>query len=317
MPYVLRQDSDEPQLPGESLKRELFQVIYDVWRDMASQAPVVMVFDDLHWADPASVELLLHIFQLTEEVPILFLCAFRPERQSPAWQVKQTVETDYPHRYTEITLKPLSNEESSSLVDSLLAIADLPVQLRQLILQKTEGNPFFVEEVIRTLIDSGAVVQDEGGLHWRALTKVEDIAIPDNLQALLTSRIDRLEEEARRTLQLAAVIGRSFYQRILKFVSDAAIALDRQLSTLQRVELIREAARVPELEYMFRHELTRDAAYNSILRRRRREFHLNVGEAIETLFPDRLEEQAHRLAHHFSEARDDERALKYSTMIPS
>ena len=310
----VRQDSDEPQLPGESLKRELFQGIYNVWRDMASQAPLVMVFDDLHWADPASVELLLHMIQLTEEVPVLFLCAFRPERQSTAWRVKQAVETDYPHRYTEITLKPLSNEDSSSLVDSLLTIADLPVQLRQLILQKAEGNPFFVEEVVRTLIDSGTVVQDEGGLHWHAPTNVEDIPIPDNLQALLTSRIDRLEEEARHTLQLAAVIGRSFYHRVLKFVSDPAIPLDKQLSALQRVELIREAARIPELEYVFRHELTRDAAYNSILRRRRREFHQHVGEAIETLFPDRLEEQAHRLAHHFSEARDDERALKYSTM---
>ena len=309
-----RVESDEPQLPAEAPKRELFEALLNAWREMASHTPIVMVFDDLHWADPASLELLLHLFQLTEEVPILLLCAFRPYRQSSGWQAKQTAETDYPHRYTEITLSPLSNEDSDTLIASLLTIADLPSQLRQMILQKTEGNPFFVEEVVRTLIDSGAVVRDESGMHWRATAKVGDIAIPDNLQALLTSRIDRLEVETRRTLQLAAVIGRTFYHHVLKTVSDTAIALDRQLNTLQRVDLIREAARVPDLEYMFRHELTRDAAYNTILRRSRREFHRRVSEAIETMFSDRLEEEAHRLAYHFHEARDDIRALKYSTM---
>ena len=307
-----RSQSGGPELQGEALKRELLDAMLALWREMASRAPLAMVYDDLHWADQASVELLLHLFQLAEEVPILLLCAFRPYRQSPGWQAKQSGETDYPHRYTEIVLDPLSNEDSDTLVNSLLVVSDLPVQLRQLILQKTEGNPFFVEEVVRTLIDSGAVIRDETGMRWQATTKVEDIAIPGNLQALLISRIDRLKQEARRTLQLASVVGRSFYYQVLKLMSDTAIALDRQLSTLQRVELIREAARVPELEYMFRHELTRDAAYNSILRRRRPELHRRVGEALETLFPDRLEEEAHRLAYHFYEAGDQERALKYS-----
>ena len=310
---AVREESGEPQLVGEAIKREAFEAALTIYREAASRSPQVEVFDDLHWADPASVELLLHLLQLTDEVPILFLCAFRPERKSPAWQFKQAAETDYPHRYTEIVLNPLSDDETDALVNNLLSISDLPPQLRQTILGKAEGNPFFVEEVVRTLIDSGAVARDESGMRWQAMTKVEDIAIPGSLQALLISRFDRLEEEARRTLQLASVIGRSFYYKVLKLVSDTAIALDQQLRTLQRVELIHEGARVPELEYMFRHELTRDAAYNSILHRRRREFHRNVGEAIETLFPDQLEEEAHRLAHHFDQARDNERALKYYT----
>jgi predicted ATPase len=108
------------------------------------------------------------------------------------------------------------------------------------------------------------------------------------------------------------VIGRTFYHRVLKAISDSAMALDRHLSTLERVELVREAVRVPELEYIFRHELTRDAAYGSILRRRRRELHLQVGEAMETLFADRIEPNAHRLAQHFAAAGDAERALRYS-----
>ncbi len=311
---AVREVSDKPQLPPEVLKRVLFDNVLSAWRQMASRTPTAMVFDDLHWADLASVELLIHCFQLVEETSLLLILAFRPERQSPAWLVKQRAEAEYPHRYVEVELKALSSQDTDALVSSLLTIADLPPALRQLILQKTEGNPFFVEEVVRTLIDAGAVVRDETGMHWRSTTRVEDISIPDNLQALLMARIDRLEVEARRTLQLASVIGRSFYHRVLKVISNTTVALDRQLSTLQRVELIREAARVPELEYMFRHELTRDAAYNTILRRRRREFHRHVGEAIEALFPDRLEDEAHRLAHHFHEAGDGERALKYYTL---
>ena len=311
---AVRADTGQPQLEGEALKREAFQAVTEIWRHQASQAPAVMVFDDLHWADSASVELLQHLFQLTEETPILILCAFRPERRSPAWQVKQVAEMDYPHCYTEIVLAPLSPEDSDSLVSGLLTVADLPAELRRLILEKADGNPFFVEEIVRTLIEGGDVVRDGSGDHWRATRRVDDIAIPDNLQSMLVSRFDRLEEEVRRTLQLASVIGRSFYYKVLEVVSDAADALDKQLGTLQRFELIREAARVPELEYAFRHELTREAAYSSILRRQSRRFHRQVGEAMETLFPDRLEEHAHRLAHHFNEANDNQRAMDYYTM---
>ena len=310
----VRDESGQAAPEGEALKRELFESSLNGWRAIASHTPMVMVCDDLHWADPASVELLQHLFTLAEDTSILFLCAFRPERQSTAWQVKQYAETEFPHRYTEVGLKPLSEEDSDVLVDSLLTISDLPTELRKLILQKTEGNPFFVEEVVRTLIESGAVTSDDDGMRWRAAARVEDIAIPDTLQSLLVSRIDRLEGEARQTLQMASVIGRNFYHRVLQNISDTSVELDRQLSTLQSVELIREEARLPELEFMFRHELTRDAAYSSILRRSRREFHLRVGEAIEALFPDRLQEEAHRLAHHFEEAGDNERALKYCVM---
>ena len=305
---------DGQRIEGEALKRELHDAFLKLWQQGASNGPAVMVFDDLHWGDEASVELLLHLCQTAEDLPVMFLCAFRPYRNSPAWQLKQTLASRYAERYTEIVLNPLSDEDSDVLVGSLLAIADLPNQLRLLILQKTEGNPFFIEEVVRTLIDSGAVTRDESGLHWRAETKVDEIALPDNVQALLIARIDRLEKEIRHTLQLAAVIGRSFYYRVLKTISDMATALDEQLDTLEHVELIYEAARVPELEYMFRHELTRDAAYKSILRRRRRQFHRRVGQALEALFPDRLEEEAPRLAYHFYEAGDSERALKYYTM---
>jgi predicted ATPase/class 3 adenylate cyclase len=311
---AVREESDKAEFAPDALKREVFGNMLSAWRAMGSRAPFALVFDDLHWSDAASAELIIHLFQLTEEVPILLLFAFRPERQSPAWLVKQQAETQYSHRYVEIDLKPLSPTDTDALVSNLLVIADLPPQLRRLILQKTEGNPFFVEEVVRTLIDTGAVVRDESGMHWRATTRVEEIAIPDNVQALLMARIDRLQEKERRTLQLASVIGRYFYRRILEVISETLLIVDKHLSSLEKAELIREAARSPELEYMFRHELTRDAAYNSILRRQRRQFHRRVGKAIEALFPDRLEGEAHRLAFHFHEGGADELAIKYYTI---
>jgi class 3 adenylate cyclase/tetratricopeptide (TPR) repeat protein len=302
------------RLEGEDFKRELFATLLDATRTVASRQPTVLVCDDVHWADPASIELLIHLFQLVEELPVLFLYAFRGYRHSPGWQVTAAAEGYYPHHYTEVRLQPLSEQESDSLVTSLLAVDELPGEVRRHILQKTEGNPLFVEEVVRTLIEEGAVSLEGGRARWNATARRQDIEIPDNIKSLLMARIDRLDEETRQTLQLAAVIGRTFHHRILQDLSGETVALDRQLDTLQRAGLIQEAARVPELQYTFRHALTRDAAYASILHRRRREFHRCVAEAIERLFPQRLEEQADRLAHHYAQARDDQHALKYYTL---
>ena len=299
-------------LDGEAAKRLIFRAVLGVWRQI--NAPTVIVSDDLHWADPASAELLIHLFQLVERSPILFICLFRPERQSPAWQIRQAAETDFPHRYTEVPLQALSDDDSDTLFGDLLNISNAAPGLRELINAKTQGNPLFVEEFTRTLIDMGAVARDGDGMRWIAGAKVDDIPIPENLQALLTSRIDRLDEDARRTLQVGSVIGRSFYHRVIESICGSDIAIDKELGALERAELISEASRIPELEYSFRHDLTREAAYASILIRQRREFHRGVGEAVENLFTGRLEEQAHRLAHHFCEAGDDQRALKYSMM---
>ena len=313
--FAVGTESDGPQLRGEALKQELYHANRAILHASASHAPTVVVLDDLHWADPASVDLLIdNHLSLADEVPILSIFSFRPERQSPAWRIKQTAETDYPHRYTEIALSTLSDEDSEILFGNLLNVADAPPELCQMILAKTGGNPLFVEEFIRTLIDTDAVTHDGNGLAWRAGTKIEELPIPENLQALITARIDRLGDSARRTLQLSSVIGRSFHHGVLKQISNEAITLDQHLNTLQRAELIRETARVPELEYIFRHDLTRDAAYNSILLRERREFHGRVGQAIEEIFDGRLEEQSHLLAYHFHQAGDTQRSLKYSVM---
>lgn len=305
---------DAPDVPAEAIKAEIRSQTYGAWLKLAPESPVVMVFDDLHWADNASGELLEHLLRLTREVPILFLLAFRPERQSPAWQLKGAAESGYPERYTEVVLRPLDPAETDNMVSALLRIADLPAELRRLIVRKTEGNPYFVEEIVRTLIEQGLVVRSADGMHWRSTASVDDVTLPDSLQALLMSRIDRLDRETRSTLQLAAVIGRSFYYRILRAISERSTRLDAHLATLALVELVLEASQDPELVYMFKHELARDAAYGSILNRKKREFHRRVAEAIEALFPNDPEENSHRLAQHFEAAGDDARAVRYYRM---
>jgi len=310
---AIRDEGEDRPLAAGDRKREIQSSILELMQATTNE-PAVLVIDDLHWSDAASAELLEYLLQLTDNNPVMLLCAMRPYRGSPAWQLKLAAETHYPHRYTEINLSPLSSENSANLVGNLLEISDIPPALSTLILEKSEGNPFFVEELIRTLIDSEVVVRDESGEHWKATAEIENITVPDNLQALLTSRIDRLDREIRETVQLASVIGRTFYFRVLELIAGVQDVLNDHLNTLQRVELITERARIPEIEYMFRHDLTRDAAYNSILKRKRAKFHLRVGEAIEELFPERLEEEAHLLAYHYREAKEDDKALNYYTL---
>ena len=303
--------SDQSLPVGEDLKRVLSEGVRSLLYRIGSAMPLVLVCDDLHWADQTSIDLLVYLFELSELIPLLFLTAFRPYRQSPGWRIKNEAETNYPNRYDQISLQPLSNTDSGLLVSNLLTVADLPESFRQSILNKAEGNPFFVEEVVRTLIENGTVVFDESKGVWVPVRAVEEINIPDNLQALILARIDRLENEARQTLQLASVIGRSFYYRVLEVISGKISELDRQLNTLERMELIEEGAILPEREYLFRHELTRDAAYKSILRRQRQKFHKSVAEAIEVMFANHIDEEAHRLAYHFYQARDYTHALDY------
>ncbi|NJN44388.1 MAG: hypothetical protein HC806_06485 [Anaerolineae bacterium] len=227
--------------------------------------------------------------------------------------MKTALTETFPHRFIEILVQPLSSENSNALVDHLLTVAELPSRVRTLILEKSEGNPFFLEEIVRTLIEDGVLARMDGteGMKWQISEEVETIDIPDNLQTLLAARLDRLNEDTRKVLQMAAVIGRTFYYRVLQNISQTLNGLDGQLVTLQRTNMILEAARLPELEFAFRHALVQETAYRSILRKQRREFHRKVGETMESLFASRLDEYAPVLAMHFERAGDSVRAFDY------
>lgn len=315
--FALESESNGPPLDDEIFKQELLVAMDEWWRARFSDRPTVLVFDDMHWSDAASIDLLRQLLPLTGEIPLVLLCAMREERTSPAWQIKNTADEDFRHRYSEINLRPLTEAESNELINRLLAIPEIPDQLRERILEKSDGNPFFIEEVVRTLIDNGAVESEDRSIngdtrrYWVATNEAAEFSIPDNLQSLLSARMDRLEDATRNTLQMASVIGRSFYHRVLQAVDRDSPELDKHVNTLLRLDMIRESARVPEVEYMFRNPLTQEAVYETILLKRRRKFHLRVGEAMEELYPDRLEGLYGLLAHHFKLAGQRERAIKY------
>ncbi|HLF88899.1 MAG TPA: adenylate/guanylate cyclase domain-containing protein [Anaerolineales bacterium] len=307
----LTREDGQYRISGEDMKRELLAGMAQFWRVQAGRSPLVLVFEDLHWADSASVDLLTGLLPFAEDAPILFLCVFRPERDSPAWRLKQIAEQKFPHRYQEIALYPLSDEESERLARSLLALEELPVQVIDLIHKKAEGNPFFIEEIIRELIESEVVVRDKERKTWQFVQEVAEVEMPESLQSLLVARMDRLKENARHTLQLAAVLGRSFYGRVLKRMSENGEGMETHLRNLQQAGLVVQVAREPEQEFIFRHALTQEAAYQSILLKNRREYHRRAGQVMEGLFSSQLDDYAPVLAHHFYEAGDHAQAATY------
>ncbi|UCD99721.1 MAG: AAA family ATPase, partial [Chloroflexota bacterium] len=183
---------------------------------ISARQPLILILEDLHWADPSSIDLLVKLLPIAASVPILFCLVTRAEQDTPGWKLVTAAREILGDSLTEISLLALSETESRQMVSNLLEVEALPEKTRSLILQKSEGNPFFVEEVIRMLIDRGAIIQENG--NWIAGENLAKIEIPDNLQGLLLARIDRLPEDVKHTLLVASVIGRQFPVRVLEQV---------------------------------------------------------------------------------------------------
>ena len=292
------EEPGETALEGEAFRAAIMDLVPTSTRHAGSE-PRLLVFEDLHWCDEASMDLLIETAKLVEELPCLFLFSFRPDRRAPSWRLRRWLETEYPHRSVEIALSPLGLEESGAMIDELLPERDEAV--RNEILERTEGNPLFLEELAAAVLDRGS---DAG----------DGLSIPTTVQALITARVDTLDEPARRTLQLASVIGRSFSEPILRAVTDDDADLETDLRALERAGLISETADAPEREYAFHHSLTQESTYGTILLRTRRALHERVGEVFEARYANRVEEFAPLLARHFQEAGDDERTLRYATV---
>jgi class 3 adenylate cyclase/tetratricopeptide (TPR) repeat protein len=303
-------------LEGDSLVEHIAAAMRSYLRARAGLMPTVIVLDDLHWADTASLDLLLGVSSLVEEMPLLIICLLRPDKDAPSWSVIERARNQLDAHYAEVVLEPLDVAHSKELLGNLLYIEDLPESVRQLILDKAEGNPFFVEEVIRTLIDSEYIVQENS--HWRATREIVNVSIPDTLTGVLSARIDRLPENTKHVAQTAAVLGRIFAQRALIATCAAAPPpeqiedVEPHLGVLTYEELVRERVHDPELEYIFKHALTQEAAYELLLIRRRKVLHRRAGEVLENLYPEQQGELASALAYHFRLGEDWERAADYA-----
>jgi len=292
-------------LEPPQLREKIFGAVLHFFEHLAEKQPVVLIFEDLHWVDSVSLALIEQLMLLAEKSPVLILALFRPQTQEPSWHFHETSQRDHAQLYTSIALEPLDEKASRQLVANLLEIEDLPEKVRALILKKAEGNPFFVEEVIRSLLDAKLVVRTEG--HWRATREIENIQLPDTLAGVIGARLDRLDEESKKVAQTAAVIGREFEFDILSDVYETKPGLENSIGTLQRRELVREKSRAPNLLYLFKHALTQETAYGSLLLSKRRGLHKKVAECLEAHEAERVNE----IAWHYLEAQDSISALPY------
>jgi tetratricopeptide (TPR) repeat protein len=314
---LLRLSSEEIDLlkgiQGELLRQRIFGLMASFFTKLAEEHPTILVIEDSHWADTTSLELIEHLVPLTERMPLAIICVSRTEtaESSEAW-VRLTTKLRERHSdgFTNIVLRPLSETGSLEMVTRLLSLESLPFALKELISGRAEGNPFFVEELIRTLIERGALAQSEDG-GWEATGLIESVAVPDTLQGLLMSRLDRLPPQTKWLAQQASVIGRIFLYRVLLHMAERKTGVNNDLSCLETNELIRERARHPELEYMFRHALTQETAYQSLLAARRKELHCKTARAIEELFSDRIAEFFTVIGEHFLRGEAWERASEY------
>lgn len=203
-------------LDPQALQNQYLATMQRLLETLSARQPLICVLEDLHWSDPSSAELFARLLSMTSGSPILFCLVTRPERETPGWQLIREARELMGSSLTEISLDALTETESRQLVANLLEIEALPERVRKVIFKKAEGNPFFVEEVIRMLIDRGAIIQESGG--WAAGAEIENIDIPDNLQSLLLARIDRLPDDVKEVLRIAAVIGRQFPVQVLEQV---------------------------------------------------------------------------------------------------
>ena len=216
----IREDEVERiSVEAEVLQGRYIASIHRLLRDTASRAPLVIVCEDVHWADPASVAAIRQLVPLATQLPILFVAALRAETDSDGWGLLSMARENFGHSLVEVRLEPLTEADSRTLVANLLEIESLPVQVRDLILARAEGNPFFVEEVVRMLIEREVIVAS--GERWVATDDVTTVEIPETLHGLLLARIDQLPDSAKRSLRIAAVIGRQFPVRVLERVIGA------------------------------------------------------------------------------------------------
>jgi class 3 adenylate cyclase/tetratricopeptide (TPR) repeat protein len=268
----------------------------------ASVQPVLLIVEDLHWIDGETQALLDSLVLSLPAARILLLVNYRPEYEH-AWGQKTY--------YTQLRIDPLSRETSEQFLELLLGHDTQLIPLKRLLIERTEGNPFFLEESVRTLIETKVLIGTRGA--YRLARPIDDMQMPATVHAVLAARIDRLSHDDKRLLQCSATIGHDISFSLLQAVADEhEEPLRNRLSRLQAAEFLYETSQFPEPEYAFRHALTHDVAYGSLLHERRRTLHARIADAIEQLYADRLAEKVERLAHHAIHGETWPKAVRYA-----
>ena len=298
---VLPDDSPFRTLDPPQRRQRTLQALKRVLLRESQVQPLLLVFEDLHWIDAETQALLDSLVESLPTARLLLLVNYRPEYQH-GWGSKTY--------YTQLRLDPLPPASADELLQALLGDDPSLAPLAQLLIARTEGNPFFLEESVRTLVETGVLVGEPGA--YRLAQALPTIQVPATVQAVLAARIDRLPPEEKRLLQTAAVVGTEVPLPLLQAIAELPEAtLHRGLAHLQAAEFLYETRLFPEPEYTFKHALTHEVAYGSLLLERRRVLHARLVEALEALAPERVAEQVERLAHHALRGEVWDKAVTY------
>ncbi|MCP5099329.1 MAG: AAA family ATPase, partial [Chloroflexi bacterium] len=300
-------------LDGEALQRRTFVALRRLLESQATALPLALLLDDIHWMDHASLDLLSYLLPLVDAVPIGFVLLFRPMHDKGHCKICEQAASNYATQTTSFTLGGLQRDDSQQLLFNLVSIDEWPAGVANLILDRAEGNPLYLEEVLRSLINDELLVRAENG-RWHFSNHVTTITVPDTLEGVMLARLDRLEELARWTVQVASVVGRSFPYDVLTHLIPGTDEqpLQIQLTNLQQVEILRELQRNPELLYSFMHTLMQEASYGSLAASSRREHHLQIAAYLEESRATgwgNIESLPPLIAHHAYAGQDWPRAL--------
>jgi predicted ATPase/class 3 adenylate cyclase len=301
--YLLSVDPGDVALTamdGPARRRQLFAALRALSLRGAWLRPLVLVIEDLHWIDTSSEEFLNTMLDAVAGVPLLLLVTYR---------IGYTPPFGSRSFYTTLTLHSFSEAETLAMAGHVLGTVQFPAELQTALMAKAEGVPLFIEEVTKTLLDLGVLQREDGA--YRLVKNLNEVSVPDTIQGIIMARLDRLGEDGKRAVQMASVIGRQFLVRLLARIAGLSERLEGLLRELQALEIIYEQGLVPEPAYIFKHAVIQDVAYNSLLLQRRKALHRAVGEAIEELYPGRLEEHYTELAHHFSQGEVWDKAFLY------
>lgn len=296
-------------IEGEPLEKLILKNLRNLLDSAAAVRPLVILLEDLHWADRSSILFLESLFRMVRQHPILFINIFRPGYEETGDYLLKYLKEQLPDHHSMLTLEPLNESESGELIRNLLNLTILPAGVNDLIIRKTEGNPFFIEEVIRSFIDSGIVEIHENA--FRVTDRIHEADIPASINEVILARIDKLDEKTRELLKTASVIGRNFYFKVLEEAADTISELDERLEYLKEVQLISESKQKEEIEYLFRHALAQQATYESIVLNSKKELHLKIARSIEKVFAGNLPEFYGTLAYHYEKAENCEKAGEY------
>jgi len=293
----------------QQIRHRSFQAIRDLLIALSRKHSLVLVFEDIHWADSLSLDLIVHLMEVIPKAPILLLCVYRPEKEHHCRNLAASASRRCPGNSLEIYLHELSKEESDRLIESLLELEELPASLKDTIFEKSLGNPLFHEEVIHSLIDDGSLCRE--GDVWRFRLGIETTSVPQGLQIVIQSRVDRLPAALKQVLQRAAVIGHMFTGRVFEEITPVESNTEDTLKELEERALIFKERSFPETEYAFRHVLVQQSVYQSIPEKRRLEFHRQAAEAVEALYADNLDAHYTQLAFHYDRSERTDKAIEY------